>query len=111
MKSFLPEATDFTDIPIQDPPDWLEKKFTALCPKCKGHGLWNLRLNQYKSHIPQDRHFRQSCSNCNGWGWVDKHSRDAICLHEYKHTGSYYTHDHEYTCQKCGKQIRVDSSG
>jgi len=86
-----------------------------LCPVCKGYGGWNLTLNAYGP----GKHFRASCSQCNGWGWVTEEDRD--CIHEVEelsmaqcreikvmHFGNCY---HVYRCLKCGQISAVDSSG
>ena len=92
---------------------------TKECPICKGHGGWNLRLNAYPLHdredTPENRHkfshFKSSCGQCNGWGYVDPNSLDAICPeHEWVHLGSTGRCLHLYECKHCGKQHEVDSS-
>lgn len=101
---------DHEKLPNRMGKDWVE------CPTCKGHGGWNLKLNQY--YIPygydQDdpvnqkmKHFRCGCSTCSGWGWVHKNNQ---CEHEWyqsKNLGRCYN---EYTCSKCGRTKNVDSS-
>jgi len=102
--------------PTHPPGDWLH------CPVCKGHGMWNLVLNEYPDmEVPQDRHFKQICGQCHGWGWVRRNTPDATCIHEYvemsqakcreagiHHFGRCY---HVYRCPKCGTVYAVDSSG
>jgi hypothetical protein len=92
---------------------------TELCPKCKGHGGWNLVLNSYKlregqEDTPENRHryvhFRANCDNCGGWGYVVPGSLDASCLHDYK----FYRNEghclNSYQCSKCKKTVTYDSS-
>jgi hypothetical protein len=91
----------------------------VTCPRCKGHGGWNLKLNSYKlpdgmEDTPENRHkyvnFRASCSNCNGWGYVRADSRDATCIHKYEHSANVGNCLNNYKCSKCEKEICVDSS-
>ncbi len=53
---FLAEATNFKDIELKDQPDWLADH-TVPCPKCKGHGYWNLTLDAYGP----GKHFQSLC--------------------------------------------------
>jgi DnaJ-class molecular chaperone len=74
------------------------------CAKCKGRGGWNLELNAYGP----GKHFRASCNNCNGWGYVRAEQGDHI--HEWdrgEHISRCCT---RYTCVGCGKVSDVDSS-
>ena len=94
----------FLDHEVLPQPRWGDFK----CHKCKGHGGWNLALNQYRevNNDPKTKHFRASCSDCNGWGW----------------TPTEVTHEHVWiseqigmslrreTCNLCGKTILIDSS-
>jgi hypothetical protein len=94
--------------------------YTVECPKCKGHGYWNLRINQYQNAEPSKRHFRAMCTQCNSWGYV-KPGLDTACIHEWKevsgaraselgvpHYGNCY---HVYECSKgCGRTMSHDSS-
>lgn len=77
--TFLPDATDFTDIPVMAHPGatYADKATHVLCPKCQGHGKWNLTVNAYGP----GRHFQGSCGQCWGWGWVS--GADATCLHTF----------------------------
>jgi hypothetical protein len=119
-KSYLEDATDFTDLEVQPMPR--EKSYcrdndprTFLCSVCKGHGTWNLIIDAYGP----GKHFRASCSQCNGWGWVD--AEDAACIHDdreinreeakerkLRHEGMFY---HLYECTKCHRLVSYDSSG
>jgi hypothetical protein len=88
---YLPDATDYTDISVKDRPDLRFPSMAGdsyvLCPKCHGHGCWNLKLHAY-APAPGDprgkrQHFQAACGQCWGWGWVEAGSRDATCLHSY----------------------------
>jgi hypothetical protein len=111
---YLPDCTDFTNIPVLKKPSKYRKM--VKCPKCKGHGHFNLRLNAYGP----GKHFQGTCSQCCGCGWVDP--KDAICIHEWKeigreecrkrgvyHAGNCY---HVYVCSKlgCAAVMAQDSS-
>lgn len=129
--SFLPTATNFTDMSILPAPTGYPCKAedATLCPVCKGYGGWVLTLNAYPlpkgyEDTAENRakyvHFRAHCSQCNGWGWVKSDSPDAQCVHEYKelsqesarakgiaHHGMCW---HVYECAKCGHAMSQDSS-
>lgn len=81
------------------------KELTVLCPKCKGHGGWNLTLNAYGP----GKHFQAHCSQCNGWGYV-RPGRDAECIHEDKHLRNTGNCLNVYGCVKCGREVEIDSS-
>jgi hypothetical protein len=93
-----------------------ESGLTVECPKCKGHGGWNLELNAYPLRgtpdTPRNRHlfshFRASCSNCWGWGHV-KPEEDHV--HEWNRTRNVGNCENIWECEVCGKEITVDSSG
>jgi hypothetical protein len=107
---YLPNRSDYTDIPIRPRPDEEFKhkrgKDWVICPSCDGHGLWNLLLNEYGP----GRRFQASCNNCNGWGWVEAGSPDAKCVHQYKEVANPRMCEHIYECEKCKHRISVDSS-
>lgn len=107
----------FEDFPLKEKPTYDFQKDYVVCPKCFGHGGWNLTLNAYNisgmPNTPENRHkhshFRAFCEQCKGWGWTSP--ENAKCLHEmqhYKNTGNCLN---EYKCSKCGKIEEVDSSG
>jgi hypothetical protein len=118
MKTYL-EPTDpnaFVDFPeIPGPPEYIES--AVICPQCKGHGGWNLELNAYPLHqyenTPENRHmfshFRASCSQCVGHGYVTPENSGHI--HRWKRVGSIGNCLHLDECEVCGKQWQVDSSG
>lgn len=106
-----PEA--FVDHPKQTV---LYEHLSVECPQCKGHGGWNLKLNEYPLHgkddTPENRHFfshfRASCSHCNGYGYVSP--EDADHVHNWvfvKNTGRCLN---LHECTVCGKQWEIDSS-
>lgn len=109
------------------------------CPVCKGYGGWVLSDNCYPPYDTTQappsgwtwdsfiafygpkQHFRASCNQCNGWGWVEKDSKDAGCIHSKRelsskeatalgvaHFGMCW---HVYQCRKCGQITSEDSSG
>ena len=89
---------------------------TVECPLCKGHGGWNLRLNEYKLHgkedTPENRHlfshFRASCSQCQGYGVVKP--EDGYHIHDWKRTKNLGNCLNLYECAECGQKWQVDSS-
>jgi hypothetical protein len=105
MSEYLtPESPGaFDDLPILARPPMADT--TIVCPKCKGHGGWNLRLNTYGP----GKHFQASCNQCNGWGYV-RPGRDAECIHEDKHLRNTGNCLNVYGCVKCGREIEIDSS-
>lgn len=116
MNTYL-EPTDkeaFVDHPTMCPSP--ETGLTVECPQCKGHGGWNLELNAYplrdKADTPRNRHlfshFRASCSNCWGWGYV-RQEEDHV--HEWNRTRNVGNCQNIWECEVCGKEITVDSSG
>ena len=113
MRAYL-EPSDtgaFTDWPTPRPVPADHK----TCPKCTGHGGWNLVLNAYSLHgrpdTPENRHlyshFRTICGTCNGWGYVhqDMNCPDHKWVYERK-LGRCY---HLYRCESCGRTSEVDS--
>lgn len=114
MSNFLPDATDFTDIPLLAKPEGYPQGADTICPLCHGHGKWNLELNAYGS----GKHFQGGCGQCWGWGWVTP--EDADCIHEFveisqakakalgvMHFGMCW---HVIQCTKCGRLRSYDSS-
>jgi len=104
MIKFLEAHTNYDDIPVKLSPGLYG--LTVLCPKCSGHGTYNLELNAYGP----GKHFQGGCRQCNGWGWV--RPEDSVCVHDWKQTA----HDQwrcltNYKCAKCGVEQTVDSSG
>lgn len=112
--TFLPDATDFTDLPVRtlaaftDFADGSKRSGTfVLCPKCHGHGGWNLLLNQYGP----GKHFQASCAQCWGWGWVAGDSTDATCLHDFHaiKPDQPFRCWHTDQCRKCGRTVSYSS--
>jgi hypothetical protein len=119
MTTYLDPTDDgaFQDMSLKPiPPDHFSQH-PVRCPRCDGHGGWNLRLDAYG----EGKHFQAGCFQCNGWGWVDAHSKDATCVHDYQevsysdclqqgipHYGQCW---HVYQCTKCGARNSCDSSG
>ena len=110
---YLTEATDFTDIKPMKPPGG---KRDTMCPKCKGYGSWNLKLNASS----KGKHFQSSCTQCKGWGWVGIDHRDITCLHKWEamtnseldqHNLKLCKMEHAYICRDCGRSNVVDSTG
>lgn len=122
MAEYLtPDHPDaYVDFPLKDGEsrDKYHPTWTAVCPMCKGHGGWNLKLRSYPLHdkedTPENRHkyshFRASCSQCWGWGFVEPGSADETCIHDYDQKWEAM-HDCRWTCKKCGKTFMVDTSG
>lgn len=101
----------FDDYPLMDV---IEDK--SVCPKCKGHGGWNLRLNAYplheKENTPENRHryshFRASCDNCQGYGYVN--NENANHIHKWTFVKNIGNCLNLYECSGCGQNWQVDSS-
>jgi hypothetical protein len=117
MKTYLdPDHPDaFIDFPAPPaPPEYMGA--TVECPLCKGHGGWNLALNEYKLHgkedTPENRHlfshFRASCSQCQGYGHVRPEDSDHV--HEWKWIQNIGNCLNLHECTKCGKKWQIDSS-
>jgi hypothetical protein len=109
--NYLPDATDFTDIPLKQPSGI--GGLVHLCPKCRGRGRWNLRLDAYGP----GKHFQCGCGQCNGWGFVAE--PDLRCVHDYRELGLPECRDkglshhgmcwHVLECTKCGRHVAYDS--
>lgn len=86
------------------------------CPQCKGYGGWNLALNSYPLHFRENTaenrhkfsHFRACCSQCNGWGYVNKENSEHI--HEWEWESNQGNCLNIYQCTICGKKRLIDSS-
>ena len=101
----------FDDYPLMDN---IENQ--SVCPQCKGHGGWNLKLNTYplheKENTPENRHryshFRASCNTCFGYGYVKPEMADHIHNWTFvKNTGNCLN---LYECKDCGQKWEIDSS-
>lgn len=105
MSEFLTNAENFQDCPL------LEQNFkympdcTFPCPVCKRHGKWNLTVDAYG----KGKHFQAHCTQCNGWGWVNKADFDCA-PHDFEELPSGKMCWHNYKCKKCGQERGVDSS-
>lgn len=87
----------------QPPSYWHKTGLYHECPKCRGCGGWVLSHDRYG----EGRHFKASCMDCNGWGFVgepvdhphewDEGSAVGRCLTNYK-------------CKVCGQLRTIDSS-
>lgn len=105
--AFLPDATDFTDITLRDEPSAYRPGQTfVLCPKCHGHGMWNLTRDAYGP----GRHFQAACGQCNGWGWVAG-SLDATCVHVWRRIAPSQPFRCWFTdqCIHCGRTVSGSS--
>lgn len=106
-------ADAFVDYPMREPDAVLG--YTKMCPKCQGHGGWNLALNQYSLHgkenTPENRHtfshFTCMCGNCYGWGFVRE---DQTCVHDWKFHSNTGRCLNMYQCIHCGQLNEIDSS-
>ena len=95
---YLPDATDFTDIPARPAPG-SSPAMIARCPKCQGRGKWNLRRDAYGP----GKHFQAACGQCWGWGWVEP--ADATCLHTFTNIApdQPFRCWHRIRCTQCGR--------
>lgn len=100
----------FTDWAKNPPVDGLPE-----CPKCKGHGGWNLILHAYPlpygiSDTAAWRHlychFRAGCSMCGGVGYTAN-----TCDHKWKWAECLGEHHNRFQCVLCDATYETDSSG
>ena len=116
-------SKDPHELCFQDYPKKINTRDDVVeCPKCFGHGGWNLDLNQYslrgKPDTPENRHqyshFRASCDQCSGGGgYVMKGSKSATCIHVWKetsHPSGYRSGIHTCACVNCGTTKSYDTS-
>lgn len=106
-------ATDeelFLDLPVLTKRD--DGTLGDLCPKCKGHGSFNIALHAYG----EGRHFRRGCGACWGYGYL---ARGQTCPHEWRDATfaeteaagiRLYRCEHHWKCALCGQDRVVDSS-
>jgi len=116
MSDFLtPDHPDaFLDHPRKEP--WLN--YTVECPRCRGHGGWNLSINSYNLHgkpdTPENRHryshFRKICDHCGGHGYVSKETAAKCSGHEWKFLQNLGRGYDQYKCIHCGQINAYDSS-
>lgn len=96
---------------------------TTECPRCMGHGGWNLSLNSYPLHshedTPENRHryghFRSMCDICSGYGYVrpSQNNLNPECVengHGWKFDCNLGKCYNRYKCVTCGIFQDVDSS-
>ena len=108
-----PEA--FVDFPTPTPAPAGQSK----CPKCQGHRGWNLRINAYPLHPtlpdnPDNRHrhahFRASCDNCQGQGYVPQNAAEHV--HQWQlDPNRSKTFRQTYICATCNAVEERDTSG
>lgn len=80
----------------------------VLCHVCQGRGGWHLKLFIHPQPYP---HFNAFCSQCWGWGWVEKGSPDDLCSRHQWAERNIGRCLHEWTCKLgCGATRTVDSS-
>ena len=110
MDHMHPDA--FVDFSVRSP----EYGMTKMCPRCQGHGGWNLKLNAYRlpegaENTPFNRnryvHFHTLCGNCNGYGYVHE---SQTCVHDWEYSRGVGKCLTEYKCVHCGKLQVIDSS-
>ena len=79
------------------------------CPKCKGHGGWNLKINCYPLHgrSREFGHFRCVCHVCNGSGYTPT---ENPCDHDWKFEQNLGRCYNRYRCLNCNNIMDVDSS-
>lgn len=99
----------FKDMKVRGKATAIDKGTQNLikCPKCKGYGGWHLKIDAYG----KDKHFDAGCDQCNSWGWVNKDSKDATCLHKWGSDHGKCMFEHTYMCTKCGTEITQYSDG
>lgn len=96
----------FLDLVKKEP--YVQWNWTRECPTCKGHGMWNLKINSYPRHAnPADRHFKQDCGTCYGYGYVS--ADKPVCEHDWGHRETIGKCLHRVICSKCGQSQQIDS--
>ena len=105
--TYLPDASNFDGIPVMDMSKYPEKNKFVPCPKCQGHGKWNLKLNAYGP----GKHFQGACGQCWSWGFVAPGSLDETCLHTFKAIAprDRFRCSHTIECTTCKRQISYSS--
>ena len=110
MDHMHPDA--FVDFSVRSP----EYGMTKMCPRCQGHGGWNLKLNAYRlpegyedNSYNRNRyvHFHTLCGNCNGYGYVHE---SQTCVHDWEYSRGVGKCLTEYKCVHCGQLQVIDSS-
>jgi hypothetical protein len=118
--SYLDPDKDPEELVFKDYPKIPDDKYPELgeeCPRCRGRGGWNLKLDAYPNQqLPEHRHYRASCGACWGYGKLQK---GQTCAHEWRNATyeesqrtSYtlYRCEHLWICDKCKQERVVDSS-
>jgi len=109
-RPMLKPFTNFTGMSVKEDPCAKYPGYFAngsvKCPACSGYGGSVLIVDAYG----KGKHFQCFCTQCNGWGWVEKGGSDASCVHEWSEEGIGNCL-HLWTCIKCGQKREVDSSG
>ncbi len=90
--------------------------YTKLCHICRGHGGWNMALNQSPLKGMPDTaanrhrfaHRRTQCDHCNGWGWL--HPDDNCPRHQWQKIGNCGRSLHIHRCTGCGAEREIDTS-
>lgn len=110
-RPMLQPFTNFTDMSVKEDPCAKYPGYSAnssvKCPVCSGYGGSVLIVDAYG----KGKHFQCFCSQCNGWGWVEKGGDDASCVHEWDTSKTIGNCLHLWVCTKCGQKREVDSSG
>jgi len=85
------------------------------CPLCLGFGGWNLKLNAYRLYVENTQenrhkysHFRCSCSQCNGWGYVSV--LNTKCIHTWIRVSNDGKCLSTWACEHCNVKQQIDSS-
>lgn len=88
----------FDRISLQEKRDYMKDNY-ATCPKCLGHGAWNMSASANASKF--------HCTKCNGYGYV--HRAHGACACEMEHLRNVGNCLNEYKCKKCGSVQTWDS--
>lgn len=117
IKKYIDHTNEnaFTDFPPIDKEYCQKLGLLHECPKCKGHGGWNLLLNAYPLHhhpnTQENRHkfsnFRARCDHCAGWGFTKNPSDHIHTWVKDKVIGRCLT---QHRCTQCDMIWTIDSS-
>jgi hypothetical protein len=114
MNNYLDPTTDapklvFKDMQVKPKKEYLSDR---VCPRCQGHGQFNLRINAYGP----GKHFKSLCGACWGYGYLQK---GQVCAHEWRDATeeeikkahiTLYRCEHAWVCTKCSTTRVVSSS-